>query len=288
MRRARGIALFQVLLMTAIVSVLLVVISAYAQFSVDKATIASSRLEAKLSSYSVWSELRFRLLTEEWFDGRLDSVPQSNFYGKSFNFDDADARIQNQSSLLYIGTGGVLLTHLLTELGYDESKAKQLKDSLEDWADSNDQRRLLGAESRDYNVANWPSNLPVQHLYELSYIKGWDSSIVNDIKPFLTLHPNGILNPALMPPELMSYYASSGQVQVLKEARANETYTLETFSQVTGITGDEFVQLNPASMLEIDITRQANDQSFNTFIRAVLDVRPYQQKPITLREIEWR
>lgn len=288
MKRSRGIALFQVLLMMAIVSILLVIISGYSRFAVNKTTVASDRLQAKLATYSHWSEIRFKLLTEEWFNAKLNSLPNSNFYGVPFRLDNSTVTLQNQNSLLYIGTGGALLTHLLAQLGVDESKAKQMTDTLEDWSDPNDQRRLLGAEAKEYGPANRPPNLPIQHFYELSYIKGWDPSLVNDIKPFLTLHPNGILNPALMPAELMSYYVSSGEVQVLEENKRNNSYSLEKFSQVTGIQGDEFLQLNPASRIVIKVRQQAEDNSYNTYIYAVLDVRPYKEKPITLREIEWR
>lgn len=284
----RGIALFQVLLITAIVSVLLVIISANASYSVSKAQLSSDRLDAKLDTYSAWSDFQFRLLTESWFQGRLSTVPDANFYGSEFSFNNVQVKLRSQSSLLYIGTKGVLLRHLLQRRGVDESRAKLLVDTLSDWSDNDGQRRLLGAEAESYSSDGIPPNLPIQHIYELELIKGWDKALVNDIKPFITMQPNGILNPAFMPRELMTYYVSDGKADILEGLRQQDEFSIEKFSQITGIVEDEFLRLSPSSRLVLHLERTSKNNEFNTYMHAVFDVFPYESDPIVIRETEWR
>lgn len=288
--RQRGIALFQVLLIVAITTVLLIAIAAYAKNAVEKATLTDSRLREKLISYSNWSELQFELLTKNWTEGEqiLSSVaPEANFYGREFEFSGQTVRLQSQNSLLYLGGDGRLMRHLLEQFGYDEMQINRKVDSLLDWIDSDNERRVFGAERRNYgDDSESPANLPLQTLTELELVKGWSKADVNRVTPFITVHPNGILNPAFMPIPLMRYYVSAGEASVIEQKRSAGDYDTDTFSTITGITADEFLSLMPADRLSFYIGEDS--ATIHTYLSGVVEVKPYNNNPIVMREFKWR
>lgn len=289
-KEQRGIALFQVLLIVAITSVLLLVIAGYSQNAVEKALLTNSRLQAKLVSYSNWSELQFELLTKNWTEGEdilTDVAVGVNFYGDPFEFSGQQARLQSQNSLLYIGSDGRLMRHLLEQLGYDEMQINRKVDALLDWIDSDDERRLFGAEQRNYREdSELPANLPIQTLTDLELVSGWNKDDVEKVTPFITLYPNGILNPAFMPIELMRYYVSAGESSIVQQRREANDYDSAAFTRITGISADEFLSLMPSDRLSFYIGEDS--ATINTYLSGVVEIRPYNNNPIVLREFKWR
>jgi type II secretory pathway component PulK len=104
---------------------------------------------------------------------RLPELPRSHTAlgaGEfSYRITDEEARLSLNS-----GNPSQLIT-LLTDLGVEKEQRDIIIDSLQDWRDSNDTRRLNGAESDDYIQSPVPyraRNGNLQEVAELLQIKG--------------------------------------------------------------------------------------------------------------------
>ena len=85
-------------------------------------------------------------------------------------------RITDEESRLNVNTGNVpQLTQLLLNLGVDKEQRDVVIDSIEDWRDPNDTKRINGAESDDYEKLAVPyraRNANLQDVAELLQVKG--------------------------------------------------------------------------------------------------------------------
>ena len=85
-------------------------------------------------------------------------------------------RITDEESRLNINSGNApQLTALLLNMGVDKEQRDVIIDSIEDWRDTNDTRRINGAESDDYEKMAVPyraRNANLQDVAELLQIKG--------------------------------------------------------------------------------------------------------------------
>lgn len=98
---------------------------------------------------------------------------------------EVDITIQDESGKLPINTMSErLLNRMLEEsLDFDFSTARRLSSVLLDWIDSDDIRRLNGAESDDYLARNPPyraANGPLQSLDELRLLFVWEDEFFDD------------------------------------------------------------------------------------------------------------
>ncbi len=104
---------------------------------------------------------------------RLPELPRSHVRlgpGEfSYRITDEEARLN-----LNLGLPG-RLDNLLTALGVDKQQRDTINDSVEDWRDANDTRRLNGVESDDYLQLPLPyraRNANPQDVAELLQVKG--------------------------------------------------------------------------------------------------------------------
>jgi len=96
-----------------------------------------------------------------------------------------DIDIQDESGELPLNTmSEALLNRILEEaLDFDFGTTRELSSTLRDWIDTNDNRRLNGAESEEYLARNPPyraANGPLQSLEELRLIKVWDEEFFDE------------------------------------------------------------------------------------------------------------
>ncbi len=84
-----------------------------------------------------------------------------------------------------------LLAALLRGAGVTEDTAMRLADAIADYRDSDDLRRLNGAEAPEYEAAGLgttPKNAPFAHLEELKAVLGINRQLFDAVKPHITLH----------------------------------------------------------------------------------------------------
>ncbi|MCC5824609.1 hypothetical protein [Alkalimonas sp.] len=252
----QGVALFQVLLMTAIFSILLLVMVAGVQQNQRQVQRLLDASQQQLQLYSAMNQLSFALLTQEWQGP--DSGEQLygwNFYGYPFDWalppgldadesttDDAvqfiEVRLQDINGLLDLRFPSQLHLQWLQQQGIDSLGANTMLNTL-------------GDAQRPESAARLPFAAPgfyLQHVSEVMAVPGWsqlDSSslwqlsrVQGDEFNYLTA-PDPLLA-ALLPP---------AQFDILRQWRQQGSVDRFRFTELTGIEPDEGATFFPGREL---------------------------------------
>lgn len=279
-KKAQGIALVQVLLLSAVLSVMLVSIHFHSREHVELATKALARAEALVALNSMEAETFISLLTSE-----KKIQPQSElFLPRVWSFDNQPivmengiVQIEDTSALISLVVPSTL-TPVLAGITGNKQQAEQLVAALEDWQDADNETRFGGAEQADYPAGVVVRNGVIQDLSELLFVRGFTSELVEKIRPFVTLFPKKYQNIYGMSDELISYYLDPVQLkQVLAERHAG-TLTPDRFSRLTGIEQDEFVGFTVSQGLVVRFTAHGKGVKLSRQISVTLD--PSAEEPL--------
>ncbi|MCH8072964.1 MAG: hypothetical protein IIA09_13530, partial [Proteobacteria bacterium] len=137
MRRQRGVALVQVLLVTTIIMLLVMQLSLTAAEQVRRAQALQDRSEAALYLHSREVALFYTLLTESLLPSPGSGNPYAaswNFHGEPFVVDGLEITLQDQSGLMRFPLSGVTdFEKLLTVLGLGLTRAREIAEGLAHW-----------------------------------------------------------------------------------------------------------------------------------------------------------
>lgn len=177
-RRQRGFVLALTLLTLAILAVVLGYLFERTQHELALAQERNARLQAQLGMIDTRAELIFRLLTNPiTFEGlgaganaiRLDDRLYRGARGTLVSLQDA-------RGLLNLNFAPDERLHrFLRGLGVEPLQASALVDTLRDYIDEDDLRRLNGAEAAEYAAASMPPprNAPLATPQDLHKVIGW-------------------------------------------------------------------------------------------------------------------
>ena len=236
----QGIALLQVLLLSAILMVMLLAIHASAQRHVKLAELAIARAEASAMLNSVEAETLFALLTHQrrrYLDGSMELPKRWSFDNTEFQFGEAIVQIEDTSGLQSLLSPAGLLPML---------------------QDSDDETRFGGAEQADYPPSVVVRNNAIQDVSELRVIKGFTPELIAKVSPYITLFPKKYQNLYAMPEEMLRYYIDPVQLKQVLAERQKGSLTPDRFSQLTGIEQDEFVGFTTSKGLLLRFTVDRN------------------------------
>jgi len=169
----KGIALLQVLLVSAVISLLAIQFSYSAKQQVELASLFDKRVRASLKMHSVQQELSYAFLTNHirrTQQTRSELVSQWNFYGKPFSLESGvRITLQDHGGLLSQTMSRDSLWHsYLTENGYSDSDATLALNQLKDWQDPDQDSWFAGAtESEVTDSGLLFANRWIQTPYEL-------------------------------------------------------------------------------------------------------------------------
>lgn len=282
--KQQGIALFQVLLMTAIIAVLALQFTQTAKNQVAIATLMSDRIAAELAQKSVESTVIFALLTEPFKkDNESISLVASewNFFNKAFSLATelptskatlqqgyaafpttvmTSVTIQDINSLVTLYRGGnvKLIEKLLKHFAVTDADASIIVNSLVDWQDFDSLVRTNGAERGSYNVQGMPTNMPLQSFSEFLHVKGVTPLLAEQIKPFVTTRQQDYFNPMNAPKEVLSLLLPREKVDNIIRLRDNESLTINEFSRQSGIETDEGLYFFTSGLLRITLKTEIN------------------------------
>ncbi|MGI2143128.1 general secretion pathway protein GspK [Shewanella frigidimarina] len=338
-----GIALFQVLLITAVITILAIQFTQTARNQLSIASMLSDRVLALSEMKTVEAELLFSLLTEK---NQKDSqstnvyVNNWNFYGEPFKltsaalpdsktdrqsadniinkvsypFEIKDAKgqttiqisIQDLSGLvsIYQGRGVTQLKKLLTTLQEqaNDNQSQQnsalnnissdfsninpsiMVNSLADWQDEDEITWIYGDEKEDYNLPGMPTNLPLQTIEELKQIRGFNSKIVEVLKPYLTIRPQRFFNPMLSPLKVMELYMPKDRAVEITRLRKLSRIKQRQFETISGLPIDEGMSLFNSGQLKVVLEVNINDVHLKYEIELLL--QPYEKLPYIVYEIK--
>lgn len=230
----RGFILAITLWLLAGIAVVVGLMTWWAQEQVRNATVQRDRVEAEVAMLSTAQTVIYLAVTRDMTIAGVPTTPLAD--------DERSLRLLDEmGGLLRDPIGGELATDNSTYLGVDGARfavqdesglfsvmvpedwqidafldsqgvprdaIPQLRDALQDYMDSDDLRRLNGAEAREYRAAGRPDPLNRRLLLpsEIDRVLGWET-VPQDLRRrlpdlFTTFHAGGV-NPNTAPPELL-------------------------------------------------------------------------------------
>lgn len=209
--RQQGFALITVLLISLIISLLAIAFSQQARQWVQRAEIMEARVQAELLAYSGLSQTLFTLNSHPRTASRVQVADEQgwNLYGEPFALNESTTlRLQDTAGLIALHPypDTQLLSALMARLEIDPKRIAHISDSLQDWIDTDNLRRLQGAEAMDYRALDRPGprNAPLQLQQELSLVMGMDDSLYRQLEPHITFYHAGHFNPMAAPEEILA------------------------------------------------------------------------------------
>lgn len=204
-RPQQGFALIIVLILLVVLTLLAGMVALSGQTAVDETQAERDAFEGELDMLSTRETFLFMMATQrqtiggmstaayvappqtaaEDLDGfsmlpigdeiRLDGRPYNGVGHARFSFQDDRGLI----SLNWVGTS--VQSAFLNSLGVPPERHLDYADTLEDYQDPDDLRRLNGAERREYEQAGLPgpSNKPLATPLELRRVMGWGALLQN-------------------------------------------------------------------------------------------------------------
>jgi general secretion pathway protein K len=185
-----GVALIIVLWMLALLTVIAnsMMFSLQSEIQVAGNQLAAARVEAAADAavYKAIRELTRPITdTQRW---------QGNGLTHDWSFGDVAMRVTilDEAGKIDINTAPEnLLSSMFRSLGGDEGMANSLADTIADWRDPDDLRRLHGAEKEDYIAAGKdfvPRNVNFEAIDELRLVLGMSEELYWRVVPLVTVH----------------------------------------------------------------------------------------------------
>ncbi|MEO7107060.1 MAG: hypothetical protein ABIZ09_11840 [Rhodoferax sp.] len=190
MKRQRGVALILVLWVITLLSVIAgnfaFSMRGEAQIARNLLSTAQAQAQADAGVQRAWYEL-IKPVTQvqRWMGNGL---------AHELTFDGGVVRvsIQDESGKIDINTASeALLLGLFRSVGLSDDAAVALADCVQDWRDSDNLRRLHGAEEDEYVAAGKsyvPTNAPFETIDELQRVLGMTPELFHKLEPSLTVY----------------------------------------------------------------------------------------------------
>ncbi|RRS10088.1 hypothetical protein EAG18_03930 [Pseudoalteromonas sp. J010] len=276
----QGIALLQVLLITAVLSLLGLFMTKTARQQIEIASSFDNRAQALVNNYDAEATVLFALLTESKsptspFSNDLPELTQVwNFYGEAFRYgDQATISLQDLRGLLNIRyPSEQRWLRILTQKGLSDYDARLLLSQIQDWQDVDKLSRYSLPESGYKNGV-------IQTWSELSHL-----NIPRVLSSYLeqnaTIYKKSIFNPMTAPDSLLHSLYDAPVVEQLIKMRKDKTLTPALFTAYTGVSESQSITLFPSSNYKIKIETQLGGARVNRTLYYLLD--PNKSKPVNL------
>ncbi|WP_258807322.1 general secretion pathway protein GspK [Pseudidiomarina sp. CB1] len=245
--KQEGMALFQVLLIVAIISVLLLIMSNTTKSQVERALVLQQQTEKQLALHSAANYVDLMLLANDWGDMRDTGAPLANLnfhsYPSRLSLPGRDAyaalpdgvavSLQNVGSLINLNQANQQLRDLLVHVGVSQVTADMLLDELQRWL---------------YR----PDRIYLQHVNELRNIRGWTPDIIERIRPYVTakIMP---FNGAWAPDALLPILLTSGQADTITALRQSGQYQAGIYEEFSGQETGFGVSLYPSKYQRVTV-----------------------------------
>ena len=161
-------------------------------------------------------------------------------------------------------------------------------DTLLDWQDVDNLKRLNGAESYDYLAAGYqytPRNFYIQLPEEIMLLKGFDQTIFEEIKDDMAYWGSGTMNFLTASKKtLRSLLKNDSLVDSIIEIRKKGELTGKTFRNLTNIPMTYRDILYPSDWIKVEIT--AKTENAKDTIEAVIVKSEMKNKPFMV--VMWK
>lgn len=188
--KSRGSILIGVLVLLFLMSIVILKFITEATREIEYQSQFQGQEDLRSQAYCVFDAALATLHEIREIDGQLYRPVQG--WGDPLGYSNiplpedikSEVKITDESGKLPINHNNVQIWNLLfEEMGIDLSDAEILTDSLIDWMDQDDLKRLNGAEKDDYELDGKeykPSNEMLKDFDELKLIAGFDEQFFNE------------------------------------------------------------------------------------------------------------
>lgn len=311
-KNIKGIALIQVLIISIILTMLGIYINQTVRSQVGVVFVMKDAFDLRLELENAEARILHGLLTNKLYPKKesdfsvngangsdIELTKQWNFYSKPFilpnygndnNPTSVKITLQDLSGLIGLNIiSNTLATHFFEDLGYTGHEVRTFLDSLADWKDKDDLKRLNGAESDYYSKLNQlgPRNSYLQSIDEVLHIKSGNLLTQDQWHRYFTTQIIPDFNPFNAPePILKAFLKNDSAFESVIELRNEGNLTAFTFFQATAIEQDEYISFATSRYLKvtIEVSRQNNKLSK----QFIVNLRPrMSDRPVTISQITW-
>ncbi|WP_297821238.1 type II secretion system protein GspK [uncultured Paraglaciecola sp.] len=278
MRKQRGVALIQVIIITSIILLLTIFFLSVAKSQVARAAALQAKSLAYMAQYSGKNRVLFGLLTKDSMQLREQGW---NFYGQAFSINEhTKVQLQDLNGLFSFitMTEATMLERLLQQ--YLENKqATTIANSVMDWIDSDSVRRANGAEQNDYPAGITVRNARIQTFTELVYINGMSVEAEQALIANTTFQPTPFFNPMTAPePVLAIYTQDSNKASEVIALQQTINFNRKEVRDLSGLESDESIMYFIGPGYRITLTAQVE----NSYVGKIFEygIFPYDIFPV--------
>lgn len=280
MRRQRGVALVQVLLVTAIIILLVMQLSLTAAEQVRRAQALQDRSEAALYLHSREVALFYTMLTESLLPSPGSGNPYAaswNFHGEPFVVDGLEITLQDQSGLMRFPLSGVTdFEKLLTVLGLGLMRAREIAEGLAHWLGIT----LSGGGRPADAMMRGDRGDAMQYFGELRFLAGMDEPLYGKLAELMTMYPTPGFNPLTAPAALLRMRMPESTFRAVLDARRKDELDRNRLWQLARIGADESIL--PFTGPGIGVRLEGEYHGVALRRQLIMGVRPYQAQPLAL------
>jgi general secretion pathway protein K len=277
--KQQGIALIQVLLITAILSVLALYLTSTAKDQVKVAQWQDDKSDALVAVHSAEAELLYTLLVNskiknaEGINSNNNIINNWNFFDKPFVINNqVDANIQDQRALIHAHfPDAKVLKAFIAFTGYGDKEVNVMYDNLLDWQDIDSIPRANGDES--LSALNNIRNGAVPDLHDFSFVNNMTAELLQGLLKNTTLYGKGIFNPMNSSRALLTAITNAQIAQQVIQLREQGQLSPIQFSQLTGIVESDKVLMYPSNILAIDLEGKSGISVVRK--QKIIELNPY-------------
>ncbi|EEZ85679.1 hypothetical protein VME_44030 [Vibrio harveyi 1DA3] len=248
-----GVALLQVLLMSAVISVLALQMSYSAKDKVSIAQVIQDKVMAEVAVRTMESELLFALSTARWakdeqHENKLARI--WNFYGSPFEYEDIGTiTIQDNSGLISVFNGGDRSTveRAFERLLGSKHQARVARNALIDTQGFQSSTSGAGISGQFFQSRQEM----LRALKELG--------IPSSKAEVFTRIPYSAYLPLQAPDESLKLWLPERQAKAVIESRQNGELTPQLFTQLTGLRKSDYMLFYPSGRFIITLKKQIGD-----------------------------
>ena len=291
--KQEGYALPTVIVIALIISIITISIA----FSVREKTAIALELKdrntAYLKSYSAYNDVLYNILTSTFTSTGINFWQEDgseivwNLYGEPIKLAEGImVKLRDGAGMLSPMFHSEYLRKFMEYTCEDSKKTNLFADTLADWQDTDDLKRLNGAESYDYRMTGYsyaPRNFYIQIPHEVVLLKGFDAELFEKIKDDIVYWGGGNINYITMSEKLLrALLKNDPLVDRIVWIRKEGKLTGRVFRDLTGIQETEHNIYAPSGWIKVEITAKVGKAVDR--VEAFLVKRQSRKRPYMVAE----
>jgi general secretion pathway protein K len=260
-------------------------------------------LQARLESGSALEKIKYIGSTGRFTSWNIENVSgnkefpvQLDLRGTPLTVGDCEIRLQDSAGRLGIFPPNPdILRKLLEGAGVKPTESAVAVDSLLDWTDEDDLKRLNGAESYYYKMEQSLPYAPrndrfIQTVGELELIKGFRGTVYDLVKDEIIETATGNFNMNTADAPLLAAVLATDleHGRQLVQLRDQKGILLPSDIVAMGgnslTLGDEYFRMFPSLKVAATIATRINDAGDS--LHAIISFRPGKDRPFTVEKFE--